>query len=121
VTWADALRGHEEALLDGGVDGIVNEHAVRSALARPYHGYHRQIWKKAAALMHGIVRNHGFADANKRTSLYLVELLLVRSGYCLHEDDHAIVETIVAVAEGQMTYDQLEHWFRERIVPAPTP
>ena len=28
------MRGHEEALLDGGAPGIVNEHRIRSALAR---------------------------------------------------------------------------------------
>jgi death-on-curing protein len=119
VTWADALRAHEEALLDGGRDGILNENAVRSALARPYHGYHRSIWQKAAALMHGVVRNHGFVDANKRTSLYLAELLIERSGYRLEEDDMAIVETVVAVANGTMSQDELAQWFRARIVSKP--
>ena len=52
---------------------MVNEHAIQSAIARPYHGYHRLIQQKAAAPVHGIVRNHGFADGNKRTALYLVE------------------------------------------------
>ena len=54
-------------------------------MARPYHGYHRLIHQKAAALVHAVVSNHGFADGNKRTALYLVELLVQRSGYvCLH-------------------------------------
>ena len=79
VTWSDALHQHDEALEDGGRPGILNEHAVRSALARPYHGYHRRIHEKAAALLHGIVSNHGFVDGNKRTGLYLIELLLRRS------------------------------------------
>ena len=87
-------------------------------MARPYHGYHRLIHEKAAALVHGVATNHGFADGNKRTSLYLVELLLQRSGYELVEDDLAIADTIVAVAAGDMDYEALAQWFRERVVRA---
>ena len=90
------MRGHEEALQYGGVPGIVNEHAIQSAIARPYHGYHRRIHEKAAALVHGVVCNHGFADGNKRTALYLVELLVQRSGYEFVEDDEVIATPLQA-------------------------
>ena len=86
-----------------------------SAIARPYHGYHRGIHEKAAALVEGVVRNHGFADANKRTSLYLVELLIQRSGYRLTAPDEDIVETIVAVADGRTAYPDLAQWFKRWI------
>jgi len=116
VTWADAIHGHEEALKDGGRPGLLNEHGVLSALARPYDGYHRRIHEKAAALLHGVVCNHGFIDANKRTALYLVELLVQRSGYDFVETDAEVVETILAVARGEMGYDELTDWFSGRIV-----
>lgn len=87
MTFADAARGHEEALESGGTAGIVNENAIRSAIARPYHGYFRPIHTKAAALVHGVICSHGFADGNKRTALYLVELLVRRSGYEFIADD----------------------------------
>lgn len=102
----------------GAAAGILNENAIRSALARPYHGYHRHIHEKAAALVHGVVSNHGFADGNKRTALYLVELMVQRSGYELVEDDIAIADTIVAVAAGEMDYAALAQWFKERVVRA---
>ena len=116
MTWADAIHGHEEALKDGGRPGLLNEHGVLSALARPYDGYHRRIHEKAAALLHGVVCNHGFIDANKRTALYLVELLVQRSGYEFVETDAEVVETILAVARGEMGYDELTDWFSGRIV-----
>ena len=50
--WDDAIRAHDEALVDGGAPGILNEHAIRSALARPYHGYFESLHEKAAALIH---------------------------------------------------------------------
>ena len=115
MTWADAIRGHEEALEHGGRSGVVSEHAIESAIARPYHGYHRRIYLKAAALLHGVVRNHGFTDGNKRTALYLVELMLERSGYVLVEDDMVIVDVITGVANNDIHYDELVEWFKERI------
>lgn len=110
------MRGHEEALQDGGAPGIINEHAIQSAIARPYHGYHRRIHQKAAALVHGVVCNHGFSDGNKRTALYLVELLVQRSGYEFVEDDEVIANTITSVARGETEYDDLAEWFRARLV-----
>ena len=101
---------------DGGRPGLLNEHAVRSALARPYHGYHRRIHEKAAALLHGIVCNHGFVDGNKRTALHLVELLVERSGYEFVESDEATVEVILSVAGGDIGYEELAAWFGKRIL-----
>lgn len=94
----------------------MNEDAILSAIARPYHGYHRLIYQKVAALLHGIVSNHGFVDGNKRTALYLVELMVQRSGYEFVEDDMEIVETITSVARGETSYEELAEWFRERLV-----
>ena len=117
VTWADAVCAHDEALLAGGAPGILSRSAVESAIARPYHGYHPRIHQNAAALVHGIVTNHGFVDGNKRTAVYLVELLAVRSGYRLVVDDLALADVVTAVARGDVGYDQLAVWFKERLKP----
>ena len=121
VTWADAIRAHDEALLAGGAPGILNRSAIESALARPYHGYHRRLHQKAAALVHGIVSNHGFVDGNKRTAVYLVELLAVRSGYQLAVEDLLLADAMTAVARGQLGYEELAAWFKARLEPVPTP
>ena len=93
---------------------------MHAALGRPYRGYHRRIHEKAAALLHGFVANHGFADGNKRTALLLVELLLRRSGYSLDADDPALLELIVGVADHTVTYDELVVWLKARIVRNPS-
>lgn len=108
-------------MLDGGAPGILNANAIEAALARPYHGYHLRIHHKAAALVHGIVSNHGFVDGNKRTALYLAELLVQRSGYTLVEEDEMVVEMLVDVARGEVGYDELAVWFEERLVRTATP
>ena len=66
--------------------------------------------------MHGVISNHGFADANKRTALYLVELLAQRSGYEFVEDDEVVADTLPAVARGAVSFEDLADWFRERLV-----
>ena len=114
---ADAFRAHDEALLDGGAPGILNRSAIESAIGRPYHGYHPRIDQKAAALVHGIVSNHGFVDANKRTAVYLVELLTVSSGYRLAVEDLVLADVVTAVARGELDYEELATWFKGRLEP----
>ena len=64
--------------------------------------------------MHGIVTNHGFVDGNKRTALYLAELLAVRTGFRLVVEDLVVADTVTAVARGELGYDGLATWFEER-------
>jgi death-on-curing protein len=116
LTLADAILGHDSALQYGGRPGISSLHLIESALARPYSGYHRSIARKAAAVLHSVVGNHGFVDANKRTDWLLVELLIERSGYHLAiPDDEPIDDLVVQVADGQLSFDVLTQWFKARI------
>ena len=66
--------------------------------------------------MHGIVSNHGFADGNKRTALYLLELFVQRSGYEFIEEDEVVADAITDVACGKMSCEDLMEWFRIRVV-----
>ena len=91
---------------------------VRSAVGRPYDGYHRSIHAKAAALVHAVASNHGFADGNKRTAVYLVELLIRRSGYRLTPTDPELTDVVLQVANRAISKEGLTQWFRPRIVRA---
>ncbi|MBC7154275.1 MAG: type II toxin-antitoxin system death-on-curing family toxin [Rhodobacteraceae bacterium] len=100
----------------GGRRGVSSLHLIQSALARPYSGYHRPISRKAAAVLHSMVGNHGFVDGNKRTAWLLVEILIDRSGYYLNiPDDERIDDLVVDVAAGVMEFDQLVSWFNDRL------
>lgn len=113
---ADAVTAHDEALRYGGRDGISSLHLIESALARPYSGYHRSIARKSAALLHSMVNNHGFVDANKRTAWLLTELLIERSGYSLAiPDDARIDDLVVATASDEISFDDLVLWFQVRL------
>ena len=60
--------------------------------------------------------NHGFIDGNKRTAWLLVEILVERSGYEFTiPADEPVDDLVVAVATGDITFDQLVEWFRARL------
>lgn len=89
---------------------------IESAIGRPYSGYHRQIDRKAAALLHALVQNHGFIDGNKRTALIVTLLMIERSGYKLHlHEGERIDDLVVALADGMMTFEALIGWLRLRL------
>ena len=122
ISFDDALVAHETALRHGGRVGILNPGLVQSAIARPYSGYYRSIQRKAAALLHALARNHGFADGNKRTCLLLVHLLLDRSGFTLHAPSLAqlnaeLEQLIVDSAEGRKSVNEIAAWFEKRVRP----
>lgn len=116
VTLADVILAHEEALQYGGLEGIVSIDSIKSAIGRPYSGYHRNIWKKAAALLEALVQNHGFSDGNKRTALLVTELFIRRSGYILLlGKNERFDDTIVSVATGSVSFEDLAQWFKARL------
>lgn len=66
--------------------------------------------------MHSVVGNHGFVDGNKRTAWVLVEVLIDRSGYRLAiPDDEPVDDLVVAVAAGEIGFQELVDWFRARL------
>lgn len=122
ITLADALSAHERALLSGGAPGIQSLDSLLSAIGRPYTGYYRSIFRKAAALLQSIAINHAFNDGNKRTSIILMHLLLDRSGYSLEpvdpeEDLEWAIEDFVvdSVVTGRRSIDVIVDWLAARI------
>ncbi len=83
---AVVLAVHDEQLaVHGGLSGIRDRGAVKSALARPRNlvAYEacEDVARLAAAYACGITRNHGFADGNKRTALVTADLFLMLNSY----------------------------------------
>lgn len=111
------MQAHEDALAFGGLHGIRDIGLIQSAIARPYSGYHRPIYSKAAALTHSLAKNHGFVDGNKRTALLVLTLFLDRSGYQFKKGtvDSDIEVMILDVVQNDMSFKELVDWFRGRL------
>lgn len=65
---------------------------------------------KAAALLHSIVRNHPFADGNKRTATVAALFMLDVNGLRVTWDAQEALDRIMSMAEGQGTVSVFAAW-----------
>jgi death-on-curing protein len=103
----------------GGLPGILDAGRVEAALARPRNlGSYESpdAAALAAAYAYGLVRNHGFADGNKRTAWVAARLFLADNGYLLRFEGENAVLTVESAAAGNLSEPELAEWFRKRIV-----
>jgi death-on-curing protein len=113
----EAIAIHTRQLAEhGGQDGTRDEGLLESALARPrlkfaYSDPTPSIASLAAAYAFGIARNHPFFDGNKRTAYVVARLFLLLNGHDLtaSKDDRYL--SMVRMAAGEMTEEQLIAWF----------
>lgn len=92
--------------------------AVVSTLARPRNlvAYGKpDAAALAAAYAFGLCNNHSFLDGNKRTAYVVAETFLDLNGYAMNAPDDAVVNTMLAVASGVMSEEQLAKWLRSFI------
>ena len=119
-----AYAVHESQLArHGGLDGIRDQNAVESALARPqqlnlYGEPKPDAADLAAAYAWGLARNHGFSDGNKRTAWVLARVFLADNGIALQFTAADAIAITQAVAAGAVSEEALAQWYRERIVSA---
>ena len=111
---------HERQLSEhGGLSGVPNPGGLEAALARPKQlaAYAKpDAAALAAAYAYGILRNHPFADGNKRVAWVIARLFLADNRCRLTFDPLDAVRTVEKVAAGSMTERSLAEWFRRRIV-----
>ncbi len=79
------------------------------------------IHEKAAALLHGLARNHPFIDGNKRTAWAATSVFYQINGYHLAVDDGAVVALMVDVAEGQLDVPNIAAVLKSWAHPLPVP
>jgi death-on-curing protein len=105
-----------------GIDANTLVHVSRSdlldsALHAPQAGFgdtdfYPTLLDKAAVLCVRIARNHPLPDGNKRLAWVTMVVFLDLNGVQLHRTDDDAVRTMLAVAAGQMTEEQLAEWLR---------
>lgn len=116
----DALAIHDRQLAEhGGGSGVRDMTMLESALGRPVNRWHYgtdDVAELAAAYAFGVARNHPFIDGNKRTAWVLARLFLVINGHKLAFDQQDAVSTVLALAAGELSEEELADWFRTRLV-----
>lgn len=107
----------------GGGIGVRDQGLIESALARPLAGFqgeavYRTPFLRAAVLWVGLIRNHGFVDANKRTSTMAMQLWLEREGFELNAPGSELVDTAVAIANKKVEMEEVAAWLEAHSAPA---
>lgn len=115
------LAIHDEQIAEhGGLAGVRDATLLDSALARPQNAFaygEKDPCLLAALYAAGIVRNHPFADGNKRTAFVACELFLTVNGLLLEAGDDACIEQTVALAAGEIDEQAYALWLRDNVEP----
>ena len=92
---------------------------IGSAVARPQttafgNDAYPDIWTKAAALLHSIVKNHALVDGNKRLGWLSTAVFLEINGVEIsHASNDDVYDLVIDVAAGQPTVDMIADRLRQ--------
>lgn len=97
ISLKKALAAHAEVLdASGGLEGVKNQGAVESILMHIRNDtYYPTFEEKMTHLVFSIIKHHPFNDGNKRTSIALGALFLIRNRY----PDEVIARFIVVLED----------------------
>ncbi len=87
---------------------------LEAALALPRQPYYATTIDKAAALFRSMVKNHPFADGNKRIGVVITELFLDENGYDLVVGNDQLAHFTMALASSElpMPLPEVARWLR---------
>jgi len=113
----DVLAIHDRLLaIHGGPPGLRDQGLLQSALARPrqHHAYvdSSDIVAMAALYTVGIVRNHPFADGNKRAGFVVGVLFLELHGFDFTASEEDATRAVFALAAGTLDETAFVTWLR---------
>jgi death-on-curing protein len=63
----------------------------------------------------GVVRNHPFADGNKRVGFMLAYIFLVRNGHRLTASEASTTRAVLDLASGTLSEQAFARWLAENV------
>jgi death-on-curing protein len=115
---ADVLEFHAELVKNfGGDSGVLDLGLLESAVAQPRQTFkgqflHEDLAAMAAAYLFHIVKNHPFADGNKRTATHTAHVFLLLNGVNIKLPTSAMETAVLKVTQGTMSKRKLAENFR---------
>lgn len=114
----DVLLLHNMAVDEsGGSHGLRDLGLLESAVERPKASFGGQdlypnIFLKAGALIHGLLRNHPFVDGNKRTSMFSAMTFLEINGYQFDARQKEVVNFALKVENEKLEVEEIAKWLK---------
>lgn len=68
--------------------------------------------EKGARIGYSLISNHAFVDGNKRIGMYILLTFLEINGVPIHPAVDDVARVGLAVASGEMKYEELLEWVR---------
>lgn len=121
LTLEEVLEIHSDQLERyGGRQGVRDIRLLQSAIAAPQMGVggdylHDDLFEMAAAYLFHLVRNHPFADGNKRVGAAATLVFLLLNGIEMEVQEDRLVSMVLQVAHGRMHKGEVATFFREHV------
>ncbi len=113
VDLASGLLGDPPPIRDVGLLGSAAGRPRASAFGEDAYA---DIWTKAAALLHSIVKNHALVDGNKRLGWLATAVFLEINGTQItHVSNDAVYEFVIAVTTGGDDVDKIAAGMRSMV------
>ncbi|MEZ5427161.1 MAG: type II toxin-antitoxin system death-on-curing family toxin [Pyrinomonadaceae bacterium] len=118
LTYVEAVKFHILYMRAVGETriGVFDKNLVESALARPRHAFefeNADIFRQAATLLFGLIKNHPWQGGNKRTATFLTNLFLKRNGYKLSAEIRDLIDLCLKIEADVWKVEEIEVWMRE--------
>ncbi|MCX6658768.1 MAG: type II toxin-antitoxin system death-on-curing family toxin [Candidatus Bathyarchaeota archaeon] len=123
LTKKQVLKLHEIALKSGGAEGLLAEGMLELALETPHitffgTEFHSSLSRKAAAIMHEVIKLHPFIDGNKRTGFLAADTFLRVNGYELLAPERNAIDLTLETSRCSIDIAGIARWietsFRRR-------
>lgn len=119
ISYVEAVLIHFEVMRFFGEPriGVFDHTLIESALARPRQAAiyeNASIFRQAATLCFGLIKNHPWIGGNKRTATAITEAFLYRNGYIVSYAMTEIIELVLAIESDFFGIDEIEAWYRQR-------
>ncbi len=106
----------------GGSPGIRDINLLESAVARPFQTFNNNdvyisVFEKATALLESIVKNHPFADGNKRTGFLSSLIFLKRNNLKLIASEKEAYQFVIKIASSEIQFAEAVIWFKKFSIP----
>lgn len=101
----------------GGSDGVRDLGLIESALNRGAMTFDgRELYEgtemKISVITHGLIRNHGFIDGNKRIGVAVMILLLKLNNILIRYSQQELIALGLGVAEGKFNENDILSWIK---------
>jgi death-on-curing protein len=121
LTLEQLLTIHAVVMAKTGSQGLRDLGRLEAALAvQTQHVFGQElydsVYEKAAALLHGITRDHPFVDGNKRTSLMACLVFLQINSVHLTASNTEVENFAVNVAADHLSTGEIAEWLQDHSV-----